>query len=77
MMAFNPSTGELWVGKNGVWEDDPDTDAATHTSYAAGSDFWVQAQGREPDEGGTLRYKASQFTYTMPAACVALGDVVE
>lgn len=77
MMAFDPSTGELWIGKNGVWRDDPDTDAATVTSTAAGNDFWVFVQGRGPAEGGTLRYKASQFSYTMPSSCVALGDVAD
>ncbi len=74
MMAFDPGSGGLWVGLNGVWENDPDTDMPSEISTAAGGDFWPVGQGREPDEGGTLRSLRSQFSYPVPARCIALGE---
>ena len=74
MIAFEPSSGGLWVGLNGAWENDPDTDMPSETSTAAGGDFWPVGQGREPDEGGTLRSLRSQFSYPVPARCIALGE---
>jgi hypothetical protein len=74
MMAFDPATGGLWIGLNGAWENDPDTDAPNETSTAVGSDFWPAGQGRDPDEGGTLRSLRSQFSYPVPERCIALGE---
>ncbi|PQO22064.1 hypothetical protein C2I36_15070 [Rhodobacteraceae bacterium WD3A24] len=74
MMAFNPVTGGLWVGLNGTWDKDPETSAPVEVSTAAGGDFWVIGQGRETDEGGTLRSLTSQFSYPVPGGFIALGE---
>ena len=74
MMAFDPSIGGLWIGRNGAWEANPDTGAPNETSTAAGGDFWPVVQGREPGEGGTLRSLRSQFSYPVPERCIALSE---
>ncbi|PQO23992.1 hypothetical protein C2I36_05175 [Rhodobacteraceae bacterium WD3A24] len=74
MMPFDPATGSLWIGLNGTWENDPATLGPVEVSTAAANDFWVVGQGRETDEGGTLRTLTSQFSYTVPSGFIALGE---
>jgi len=72
MFAFEPATSRLWIGKNGVWRDDPVSGAATWTT-AAGVAFYPQVQGRNPGDGGTLRSLPAQFSYPVPPGIKALG----
>ncbi|MBV0893102.1 hypothetical protein KTN05_14870 [Paracoccus sp. Z118] len=72
MFAFDPATRGLWIGKDGVWANHPDTDPPTYASNA-GSVWHPLIQGRDPNEGGTLRSLASQFSCPVPASCIPLG----
>lgn len=73
MFAFDPSTGELWVGLNGVWPNDPVTDPALVTSSNITNGFYASMQGRRLGEGGTLYSVESDFAYPAPAGFMALG----
>ncbi|TGN62337.1 hypothetical protein E4L95_07065 [Paracoccus liaowanqingii] len=72
MFAFDPATRGLWIGKDGVWANHPDTDAPTYAS-SAGSVWHPFVQGRDPNEGGTLRSLPSQFSFPVPTSCIPLG----
>ena len=37
MLSYDVSTGDFWVGKNGVWEDDPEVDPATGSMTSGAS----------------------------------------
>ena len=72
MFVLDPATARLWIGRNGIWRDDPVTGAATWTAAAAAA-FYPQIQGRNPGDGGTLRSLPSQFSYPVPPGVQALG----
>lgn len=72
MFVLDPATARLWIGRNGVWRDDPGSGAATWTA-AASPAFYPQVQGRNPGDGGTLRSLPSQFSYPLPPGVRALG----
>lgn len=72
MFVLDPSAARLWIGKNGVWRDDPVSGAATWTA-AQSTAFYPQVQGRNPGDGGTLRSQSSQFSYPVPPGVVPLG----
>jgi hypothetical protein len=72
MFVLDPATARLWIGKNGVWRDDPVSGPATWTT-AASPAFYPQVQGRNPGDGGTLRSLPSQFSYPLPPGVRALG----
>ncbi len=74
MIAFDPASGGLWIGLNGTWENNPDSDPPTEVTDTPGTTFRPVVQGREPDEGGTLRSLPGQFSYPVPDTCIALGD---
>lgn len=73
MLAFIPFTGELWVGRNGVWTDNPATDSATAVSVTPGANFRLSAQGRGPGDSGLLRSRLSDFDHPMPAGFLPLA----
>ena len=76
MFAFEPSTGGMWVGKNGVWNRDPDTQSADYTTPYSDPAGWVPViQGRDQGDGGTLRSSPDQFSYTVPASATAYKDI--
>jgi len=72
MFVLDPSNARLWIGRNGVWRDDPVSGAATWTA-APSAAFNPQIQGRNPGDGGTLRSLSSQFSYPVPPGIQALG----
>ncbi len=72
MFVLDPAAASLWVGKNGIWRDDPVSGAATWTA-APSAAFYPQIQGRDPGDGGTLRSLPSQFSYPVPPGVQALG----
>lgn len=72
MFVFDPVEASLWIGRNGIWRDDPVSGAPTWTS-APGAAFHPQIQGRDPGDGGTLRSLPSQFSYPVPPGVQALG----
>ena len=72
MFALDPATARLWIGRNGVWRDDPVSGAATWTA-AQSTAFYPQVQGRNPGDGGTLRSQPSQFSYPVPPGVRPLG----
>lgn len=72
MFTFDPAAARLWIGRNGIWRDDPVTGAATWTAAPAAA-FYPQIQGRNPGDGGTLRSLPSQFSYPVPPGVQALG----
>ncbi|SEN76215.1 hypothetical protein SAMN04488003_13323 [Loktanella fryxellensis] len=72
MFVIDPTNGRLWIGKNGIWRDDPVSGAATWMA-AASAAFHPQLQGRNPGDGGTLRSLPSQFSYPVPSGITALG----
>ena len=72
MFVLDPSTARLWIGRNGVWRDDPVSGAATWTA-AQSTTFYPQVQGRNPGDGGTLRSQPSQLSYPVPPGVLPLG----
>jgi len=72
MFVFDPAAASLWIGKNGVWRDDPVSGAPTWTAGGS-SAFYPQVHGRNSGDGGTLRSLASQFNYAVPTGAQALG----
>lgn len=72
MFVLDPSAASLWIGKNGVWRDDPVSGAPTWTAGGSAA-FHPQIQGRNPGDGGTLRSQPSQFSYPVPPTVRALG----
>jgi hypothetical protein len=72
MFVLDPATARLWIGRNGVWRDDPVSGAATWTA-AQSAAFYPQVQGRNPGDGGTLRSQPSQFSYPVPPGVLPLG----
>lgn len=72
MFVFDPDAASLWIGKNGIWRDDPVSGAPTWTAGGS-SAFYPQVHGRNSGDGGTLRSLASQFNYAVPTGAQALG----
>ena len=72
MFVLDPATARLWIGRNGIWRDDPVSGAPTWTA-APSTAFHPQIQGRNPGDGGTLRALPSQFSYPVPPGVAALG----
>ena len=72
MFVLDPATARLWIGKNGIWRDDPASGAATWTA-AVSSSFYPQIHGRSPGDGGTLRSLPAQFSYPVPPGVQALA----
>ena len=71
MFVLDPTAASLWVGKNGIWRDDPVSGAPTWTSGGSPA-FYPQIQGRGSGDGGTLRSQPSQFSYPVPPNVQAL-----
>lgn len=74
MFVLDPALGRLWIGKNGIWRDDPLIGPATWTA-GSHAGFYPQIQGASPGDGGTLRSLASQFSYPLPPGVAALGSL--
>lgn len=72
MFVLDPAAASLWIGKNGVWRDDPVSGAPTWTAGGSAA-FYPQIQGRNPGDGGTIRSQPSQFSYPVPPGVRALG----
>jgi hypothetical protein len=72
MFVLDPAAASLWIGRNGIWRDDPVSGAATWAA-AQSTAFYPQVQGRNPGDGGTLRSLPSQFSYPIPPDVQALG----
>lgn len=77
MFAFDTVTGELWIGKNGTWVTNPDSQSPTFTVAGYSDSPFVPppgdsaafVQGRDVGDGGTVRGRVSDFAYTMPTTC--------
>lgn len=77
MFAFDTVTGQLWIGKNGTWVTNPDTQSPTFTVAGYSDSPFVPpsgnsvafVQGRDVGDGGTVRGRVSDFAYTMPTTC--------
>lgn len=75
MFTFEPSSGSLWVGKNGVWDRDPATEGASHATPTIDSTGWYPIiQGRDQGDGGTLRSIPAQFDYPVPVGALSYGE---
>ena len=72
MFVLDPAAASLWIGKNGVWRDDPVTGAATWSAGGSPA-FHPVIQGRNPGDGGTLRSLSSQLSYPVPPGAQPLG----
>ena len=72
MFVLDPAYARLWIGKNGIWRDDPVSGAPTWTAGGSTA-FYPQIQGRGSGDGGTLRALPSQFSYPVPPNMRALG----
>jgi len=72
MFVLDPAAASLWIGKNGIWHNDPVSGSATW-SAGGSSAFYPQIQGRNPGDGGTLRSLSSQFSYPVPPGAQALS----
>ena len=75
MFVLDPGTARLWIGKNGIWRDDPASGAATWTT-AVSPAFYPQIHGRTPGDGGTLRVGMidAASLYLLPRAMRAFRE---
>ena len=72
MFVLDPATAGLWIGRNGLWHNDPVGGAPTWTAGGS-TGFHPQVQGRNPGDGGTLRSTPAQFSYPVPSGVQPLG----
>ncbi|MGF1660621.1 MAG: hypothetical protein ACFCUS_14455 [Rubrimonas sp.] len=72
MFQLDPAAASLWVGRNGIWRDDPVAGPPTWTA-ARSSAFHPQIHGRNPGDGGTLRSLGTDFAYAVPSGAKPLG----
>ncbi|WP_323033196.1 hypothetical protein [Paracoccus sp. (in: a-proteobacteria)] len=72
MFVLDPANAHLWIGRNGIWRDDPASRAPTWTAGGSAA-FYPQIQGRGPGDGGTMRALPAQFSYPVPPGMRALG----
>ena len=72
MFVLDPATASLWIGRNGLWHDDPASGAPTWTA-APGAAFFPVIQGRDPGDGGTLRALPADFAFPVPSGVQPLG----
>ena len=75
MLCFEPSTGKMWCGINGVWVEDPDTvtNPQIVMSSAAYWPFWQTRESGDTVERVSL---SNDFLYPIPTGAVSLGSVV-
>lgn len=74
MVAFQPSTGQIWFGYNGTWDADPDVDSANATPGTV-ADIWrVSCNPVDPNRAFQLISETASFNYTPPTACTALEE---
>lgn len=73
MIAFNPVTKGFWVGKNGVWHRNPETETPSYSAPSASVTWFPYVQGRNTSSGGTIKTIPSEFTYPIPSNAKALG----
>lgn len=82
MFCFNPHTGSLWLGKNGTWLDDPETDLPTYSYSVSLTSRWkVCVQHVAPSAPGELKEitiyaLASELQYDIPENAVPLSQWV-
>lgn len=75
MFLFEPSTGQWWVGVNGVWDRDP-SGIPSHTVYQVGIPEWgIALQGRNLNDGQKLISMPADFAYPIPAGAMALASL--
>lgn len=76
MIAFNPLTLSIWLGVNGTWRDDPDTDDPTWTltDWETVEEFRIGVGVPGTGDAATLISLDDDFNYTKPTGAVALGD---
>lgn len=68
MLALDSTTGEIWIGKNGVWVDDPATEPATWV-LASGQNwrFYMRSYSANPNGSLiTLPLNSEDYIYTPP-----------
>ena len=79
MLCWDLWTGSLWTGKNGTWDENPDSDAAAYSVPAVSSvsQTWHpivtcrdQTDAMTMEDGGA---DGSGFAYTVPTTAVGLG----
>ena len=73
MMLFNPSTGQVWTGVNGTWDNDPSGSATSNTNTAGQAVYYIALQGRDLNDGQKLISVAADLTYTPPGAYTPLA----
>lgn len=71
-IAFNPSSGAMWVGANETWHRNPATDSPSYTIPDAGVAFRVALQCRNQDDRAHLLGREQQFRYPTPTGCFPL-----
>ena len=75
MMAFDPTTGKIWFGVNGVWHNSGNPAAGTNASYTwtGGTGPYFVAVGEENGGTATINFGQRPFTYTLPAGFKSLN----
>lgn len=72
MFCFDTTTGELWVGVNGTWADDPESDPATYTTTPG--EYWIIGNVRDDGNIITMATLAEDFNHTKPSTSTALAS---
>ncbi|GAB1270328.1 hypothetical protein NBRC116493_35820 [Aurantivibrio infirmus] len=77
MIAFDPDTGKLWFGLNGVWQGDPALGAGAHFSDLVGLFYPVVSISMHGQ--ATMHFSSTEWLYSAPQGFVLteLHDVDE
>jgi hypothetical protein len=74
MQAYDPATGNYWVGINGTWYGSGDPENGTNPAYTVSADFRERMLPASNVSSGTNSYNFGQqpFQFTPPAGFEAL-----
>lgn len=71
MFVFDASTGGIWIGVDGVWQDDP---AGPPTFTTSPGNYWPFLQARSDGDGSTLFSTVDRFKYPVPTGSTPLAE---
>ena len=74
MLAYDPDTGKLWVGKNGTWHNSGNPTAGTGEVYTVNADFRERMVPANNVSSGTasINFGQMNFVHTQPTGFEAL-----
>lgn len=68
MVAYDPATGRIWLGSNGVWFGSGNPSAGTNPAYTttAGNTLFLAVSHNGSGQSSTLKNNTGENIYTIP-----------